>query len=113
MDAKLRAELLSIGIDVTGQKEHYVLAESCPGCGMVPLYSGHTCGDKWVREACPACGKVLLVIQHLQSSRTEPICDCGSIGCPFCRQCCEWLSNNVQGRLYQWPRQPEKQRGNE
>jgi rRNA maturation protein Nop10 len=102
MDTKLRAELLSIGIDVSGRKALYVLDEHCPGCGIVPLFSGHTCGDNWVCEACPACGKTFVGHKDREPSRTEPRCDC-SVGCPFCRQCCEWLSAGVRGQLFEWP----------
>ncbi|PSH04771.1 MAG: hypothetical protein CXZ00_05205 [Acidobacteria bacterium] len=103
MDAKLRAELSALGIDMRERKALYVLAEICPGCGMVPLYTGHACGENWVREVCPACGKVMTESGNMLHLRNEPRCDCASSGCPFCAECCQRLSAATVGQLIEWP----------
>ena len=97
------ADLAALGVNMTARKELYIVAEACPGCGVVPLFAGHTCGNRWVRDACPACGNIMVEHRDGMVHRRAPYCDCPSMFCPFCRECCQKLSEGEIGQLVAWP----------
>jgi hypothetical protein len=101
MDAQRRAELESWGVDPLSRKAMYVVSEACGGCGITPLYSGHECGDNWVREECPACSVILVEYRNREVTQAGPRCDCGF--CSFCAECCLRLTTGDTGQLITWP----------
>jgi len=78
-------------IILSAHRDMYILAEHCPGCGVVPLYWGHRCFDCGHEDCCPACGKVIELWRSGGKLKTSDHCECSEQFCPFCPECARLL----------------------
>lgn len=78
---------------VLGHKELYLVADSCPGCGLCNVYRGHVCSPEIARleEHCPGCGNLLAIWQAGEMLYAAERCHCSELSCPFCPGCCAFL----------------------